>query len=154
MSVDLKPDYDAIVIGAGITGIYQAYLLDQAGITVLGVEAAEDVGGTWFWNRYPGCRLDTESYAYGYFALNGLIPDWTWSERFASQPEMLRYVNHAADKMDVRRLYRFRTKVVAATFLDDSNIWKVELDDGAIVNCRFLISATGPLSATRMPDIE
>lgn len=154
MSVDLKPDYDAIVIGAGITGIYQAYLLDQAGITVLGVEAAEDVGGTWFWNRYPGCRLDTESYAYGYFALNGLIPDWTWSERFASQPEMLRYANHAADKMDVRRLFRFRTKVVAATFLDDSNMWKVELDDGAIVNCRFLISATGPLSATRMPDIE
>lgn len=154
MSVDLKPDYDAIVIGAGITGIYQAYLLDQAGITVLGVEAAEDVGGTWFWNRYPGCRLDTESYAYGYFALNGLIPDWTWSERFASQPEMLRYANHAADKMDIRRLFRFRTKVVAATFLDDSNMWKVELDDGAIVNCRFLISATGPLSATRMPDIE
>lgn len=153
MSLDLQPDYDVIVIGAGITGIYQAYLLDQAGVSVLGVEAAEDVGGTWFWNRYPGCRLDTESYAYGYFALSGLIPDWTWSERFASQPEMLRYVNHAADKMDVRRLFRFRTKVVAATFIDDSSMWQVELDDGAVITCRFVISATGPLSATRMPDI-
>ena len=153
MSLDLQPDYDAIVIGAGITGIYQAFLLDQAGVSVLGVEAAEDVGGTWFWNRYPGCRLDTESYAYGYFALSGLIPDWTWNERFASQPEMLRYVNHAADKMDVRRLFRFRTKVVAATFLDDSSMWQVELDDGAVITCRFVISATGPLSATRMPDI-
>jgi cation diffusion facilitator CzcD-associated flavoprotein CzcO len=154
MSIEVKPDYDAIVIGAGITGIYQAYLLDQAGVSVLGIEAAEDVGGTWFWNRYPGCRLDTESYAYGYFALSGIIPDWTWSERFASQPEMLRYVNYAADKMDVRRLFRFRTKVVAATFRNDANVWDVELDSGEVVSCRFVISATGPLSATRMPDIE
>jgi phytoene dehydrogenase-like protein len=82
MSIEVKPDYDAIVIGAGITGIYQAYLLDQAGVSVLGIEAAEDVGGTWFWNRYPGCRLDTESYAYGYFALSGIIPDWDLERAF------------------------------------------------------------------------
>jgi cation diffusion facilitator CzcD-associated flavoprotein CzcO len=146
-------DYDAVVIGAGITGIYQAYLLDRAGFSVLGVDTAEDVGGTWFWNRYPGCRLDTESYAYGYFALIGIIPDWKWSERFAAQPEMLRYVNAAADAMDVRRHYRFKTRVESAHFQDDLNCWKLTLDDGSTHTCRFLISATGPLSATLLPDI-
>src|SRR3546814_13122491 len=80
--------YDAMVIGAGITGIYQTYLLARNGLKVRGIEAAPDVGGTWYWNRYPGCRLDTESYAYGYFALVGLMSDWSWSERFAGQPEM------------------------------------------------------------------
>jgi len=124
---DTKPDYDALVIGGGITGIYQVYLLDMAGMSVLGVEAAEDVGGTWYWNRYPGCRLDTESYAYGYFALNGIIPDWKWSENFAGQPEMLRYVNAAADAMGVRRHYRFNSKVSAAHFQDVGGLWKVTL---------------------------
>ena len=148
-----EPDFDALVIGAGVTGIYQAYLLDQAGFRVLGIEAAPDVGGTWYWNRYPGCRLDTESYAYGYFALKGIVPDWEWSERFASAPEMRRYVNRAADAMDVRRHFRFNTRVAAAQFREEADVWAVTLDDGAVVTCRFLISATGPLSATLMPDI-
>lgn len=148
------PQYDALVIGAGVTGMYQTYLINEAGMTVLGIEAGEDVGGTWYWNRYPGCRLDTESYAYGYFALKGIIPDWEWSENFASQPEMLRYANHAADAMDVRKLYKFSTRVAAAKYVDGSNVWEVALDSGEVVTCRFLISATGPLSATRMPDIE
>ena len=148
------PDYDAIVIGAGVTGIYQTYLIDQARMKVLGIEAGEDVGGTWYWNRYPGCRLDTESYAYGYFALNGIIPDWQWSENFASQPEMLRYANRAADAMDVRKHYRFNTKVTAARYAEDGNLWEVTLDNGQVVTCRFLISATGPLSASRLPDYE
>lgn len=120
---------------------------------MLGIEAAEDVGGTWYWNRYPGCRLDTESYAYGYFALKGIIPDWDWSENFAGQPEMLRYVNAAADAMDVRRHYRFSTKVSAAHFQDQHDCWIVTLDDGEEVTCQYLISATGPLSATLYPDI-
>lgn len=148
------PDYDAIVIGAGVTGIYQTYLIDQARMKVLGIEAGEDVGGTWYWNRYPGCRLDTESYAYGYFALKGIIPDWQWSENFASQPEMLRYANRAADAMDVRKHYRFNTKVTAARYAEDGNLWEVTLDNGQVVTCRFLISATGPLSASRLPDYE
>jgi cyclohexanone monooxygenase len=148
-----NPDFDALVIGAGVTGIYQTYLLDKAGLSVLGIESAPDVGGTWYWNRYPGCRLDTESYAYGYFALNGILPDWSWSEHFAGQPEMLRYVNAAADRMDVRRHFRFNTKVSTAQFEDDAQLWRVTLSDGTTVHCRFLISATGPLSATLMPDI-
>ncbi|MCB2044811.1 MAG: NAD(P)/FAD-dependent oxidoreductase [Novosphingobium sp.] len=150
----MKPQYDALVIGAGVTGMYQAYLLDQAGMNVLGIDAAPDVGGVWYWNRYPGCRLDTESYAYGYFALKGIIPEWNWSERFAGQPEMLRYANYAADKMDIRRLFRFNTKVTAAAWDDANDLWNVTLDKGDVVSCRFLISATGPLSATRMPDIR
>ena len=102
MKVETKT-FDAVVVGAGITGMYQVYELRRMGFTVQGYEGGSDVGGTWYWNRYPGCRLDTESYAYGYFALTGIIPDWKWSERFAGQPEMLRYINHAADKMDIRR---------------------------------------------------
>ena len=149
-----KPDYDAVVIGAGVTGIYQTYLLDQAGMSVLGIEGGSDVGGTWFWNRYPGCRLDTESYAYGYFALKGIIPDWQWSENFAGQPEMLRYANRAADAMDVRKHYRFNTLVAAAHYIDADNVWEITLNNGDKLTCRMLISATGPLSATRMPDIK
>lgn len=151
---EAKTDYDAIVIGAGVTGIYQTYLLDKEGMSVLGIEGGKDVGGTWYWNRYPGCRLDTESYAYGYFASSGILPDWNWSETFAGQPELLRYVNAAADAMDVRRLYRFKTRVTAAHYQQRENLWRVTLDGREELTCRFLISATGPLNAARMPDIK
>lgn len=145
--------FDAIVIGAGITGIYQTWQLREMGLSVRGYEAGTDVGGTWYWNRYPGCRLDTESYAYGYFGLAGIVPEWQWSERFAGQPELLRYVNHAADRMDIRRNYQFRTKVKSATYDECANLWRLELDDGTSASCRFLLTAVGPLSATRMPSI-
>lgn len=145
--------FDALVIGAGITGIYQVYLLEKLGLRVRGVDSAGDVGGTWYWNRYPGCRLDTESFAYGYFATSGIIPDWTWKERFAGQPELLRYVNHAADVMDVRQHYEFGVKVTSATYLEDRQVWQVSYQDGRSVECRYLLSAAGPLSATKMPNI-
>jgi (2,2,3-trimethyl-5-oxocyclopent-3-enyl)acetyl-CoA 1,5-monooxygenase len=148
-----KPDFDAIVIGAGITGMYQTWLLDKMGLKVRGYEAGSDVGGTWYWNRYPGCRLDTESYAYGYFALNGIIPEWQWSERFAGQPELLRYAQYAADRMDVRRHYEFEVRVKAAHFDEAQRCWRLTLEDGRSASCRFLLSAVGPLSATRMPPI-
>ncbi len=148
-----KADFDAIVIGGGITGIYQTYLLREAGLRVRSYEAGGDLGGTWYWNRYPGCRLDTESYAYGYFAMRGILPDWKWSEYFAGQPELLRYVRSAAEKMNVRQAYRFNTRVVSAHYEEANNRWRLELDDGSRADCRFLISAAGPLSATRMPDI-
>jgi cyclohexanone monooxygenase len=148
-----QPDFDAIVIGAGITGMYQTWLLDRMGLKVHGYEAGSDVGGTWYWNRYPGCRLDTESYAYGYFALNGIIPEWQWSERFAGQAELLRYAQYAADKMDVRRHYEFDVRVSAAHFDEVQRCWRLTLEDGRSASCRFLLSAVGPLSATRMPPI-
>ncbi len=144
---------DAVVIGAGITGMYQVYLLKEMGFKAIGFEAGSDFGGTWFWNRYPGCRLDTESYAYGYFSLKGIIPDWTWTERFASQPELLRYARKAADYMKIRENYTFNVRVVSAKFDDENNIWNIELSSGMKVRTRFLITAVGPLSATRMPDI-
>jgi cyclohexanone monooxygenase len=149
-----SPQFDAVVIGAGLTGIYQTHTLLQLGFSVQGYEAADDVGGTWYWNRYPGCRLDTESYTYGYFCLKGITPEWTWSELFAGQPELLRYANHAADRMDVRRHYRFKTRVTRAVYDEAANLWTLNLDDGSSASCRYLLSAVGPLSATRLPDIE
>jgi cation diffusion facilitator CzcD-associated flavoprotein CzcO len=146
--------FDAVVVGAGITGMYQVHMLREMGFSVQGYDGATGVGGTWYWNRYPGCRLDTESYAYGYFGLTGIIPDWKWSERFAGQPEMLRYVNYAADKMDVRRSFQFNTRVDKAIYNEDSNLWDLTLSDGSQVRCRYLLSAVGPLSATRMPNFE
>ena len=146
--------HDAIVIGAGITGIYQVHALRKIGLDVKGYEAGSDVGGTWYWNRYPGCRLDTESYAYGYFGLTGILPGWEWSERFASQAELLQYVNQAADAMDVRPCYQFNTRLLKAQYKEAGNRWQLELDDGTRASCTFLISAVGPLSATRIPDIQ
>ena len=148
-----QQQFDAIVIGAGITGMYQLYTLRNLGLSVRGYEAGSEVGGTWFWNRYPGCRLDTESYTYGYFALKGIIPEWTWSEQFAGQPELLRYARHAADKMDIRKDIRFGVRVLGAAYDEASNRWRVELSDGSHASCRYLLSAVGPLSATRMPNI-
>lgn len=148
-----QPEFDAVVVGAGITGMYQVYLLREMGCSVRGYEVAPDVGGTWYWNRYPGCRLDTESYAYGYFTLIGLVPDWKWSERFAGQPELLRYARAAADRMRVRENYRFDTKVLVADYDEPANVWRLELSTGEAVTCRYLICAAGPLSVSRMPDI-
>lgn len=153
-SVGTPETFDAIVIGGGITGIYQTYKLRELGFKILGIEAGSDVGGTWYWNRYPGCRLDTESYAYAYFSLNGILPEWTWSETFAGQPELLRYVNAAADKMDIRKDYRFDTRVDRAVYDEAANMWRLALADGSEVVCRFLLTAVGPLSATKMPDFE
>ncbi len=146
--------HDAIVIGGGITGIYQTYLLRKMGLDVKAYEAGADLGGTWYWNRYPGCRLDTESFAYGYFAIKGILPDWTWTEHFAGQPELLRYVRGAAEKMNVRGAYQFNTRVVSAHYDEPANRWRLTLDDGTQATCQYLISAAGPLSATRMPQIE
>jgi cation diffusion facilitator CzcD-associated flavoprotein CzcO len=146
--------YDAVVVGAGVTGMYMVYKLQELGFSVRGYDTASDVGGTWYWNRYPGCRLDTESFAYAYFFLAGITPEWTWSERFAGQPELLAYARYAADKMDIRKNIQFNTGVISATFDEPSNIWKLGLGDGSSVTCRFLLTAVGLLSATRLPNIE
>ena len=146
--------YDAVVVGAGITGMYQVFMLREMGFTVKGYEGGTDVGGTWYWNRYPGCRLDTESYTYAYFGLKGIVPEWRWKERFASQPEVFKYIQYAADKMDVRRSIQFSTRVDRAIFNEATNLWDLTLSDGSRASCRYLISAVGPLSATRMPKFE
>jgi cation diffusion facilitator CzcD-associated flavoprotein CzcO len=148
------PDYDAIIVGAGISGLYQLYRLRELGMRVLVLEAGTGVGGTWYWNRYPGARFDSESYSYSYSFSKELLEEWNWSEHFSSQPETLRYLNHVADKFDLRRDIRFRSRVTAAHYQDKTGSWELTLDDRGRFRSRFLITAIGPLSAPTMPRID
>jgi cation diffusion facilitator CzcD-associated flavoprotein CzcO len=148
------PDFDAIIIGAGMSGMYQLHRLRELGMRVRVFEAGTGVGGTWYWNRYPGARFDSESYSYGYSFSKELLQEWNWSEHFAGQPETLRYLNHVADKFDLRRDIEFRCRVAAATWEENTRSWRVALEDGRSYRARFLITAIGPLSAPIMPRIE
>ncbi|WP_428483929.1 flavin-containing monooxygenase [Rhodopila sp.] len=147
-------DYDAIIIGAGMSGLYQLYRLRALGMRVRVFETGTGVGGTWYWNRYPGARFDSESYSYSYSFSKELLEEWTWNEHFAPQPETLRYLNHVADRFDLRRDIQFRSRVTAARYQDDTRSWTVTLEDASQHNARFLITALGPLSAPTMPRIE
>ena len=124
------PDVDVLVVGAGITGIYQLYRAREAGFSVQLVEAGSGVGGTWYWNRYPGARFDSESYTYGYLFSPELFDEWEWQEHFAAQPETERYLNHVVDRFDLRRHMRFDAPVTAAVFDEPSGTWDVTLGDG------------------------
>ncbi len=144
---------DAIVVGAGFAGLYAMHRAGSAGLTVLGIEAAPGVGGTWYWNRYPGARCDVESVDYSYSFDEDLQTSWTWTERFAAQPEILAYLEHVADRFDLRRHYRFDTEVVGARFDDAAGEWVLETSTGASHRGRFLLCATGCLSAVNRPGI-
>ena len=147
-------DYDAIVIGAGISGMYQLYRLRELGLKVRVFEKGTGVGGTWYWNRYPGARFDSESYSYGYSFSQELLDEWDWSERFASQPEILRYLQYVADKFDLRRDIQFSSDVKSAAFDDVTQSWEVRLEDGTAYTSRFLITGVGILSHPTLPKIE
>ena len=147
-------DCDVIIIGAGLSGMYQLYRLRELGLRVRVFESGTGVGGTWYWNRYPGARFDSESYSYGYSFSNELLQEWEWSEHFAGQPETLRYCNYVADKFDLRRDIQFESRVTAATYQDDARSWEITLASGARATCRFLITAIGPLSTPTLPRIE
>src|SRR5882757_3314379 len=147
-------DYDAIIIGAGMSGLYQLYRLRELGLRVSVLEAGTGVGGTWYWNRYPGAPFASESYSYSYSFSPELLEEWDWSEHFAGQPETLRYLNHVADKFDLRRDIQFRSRVTTATFDEATRSWTIALDDGSSFNTRFLITAIGPLSTPTLPRIE
>ena len=146
-------DFDAIVIGAGVSGLHQLYRLRELGMTVRVFEMGSNVGGTWYWNRYPGARFDSESWTYGYSFSQELLDEWDWDEHFAAQPETERYLNHVADKFDLRRDIQFRTTVKSAHYQEDSNCWKVTLHDGSQCTARFLVTAVGVLSASVLPRI-
>jgi len=155
MAASAEPqDYDALVIGAGISGLYQLYRLRELGLRVLVLEAGSGVGGTWYWNRYPGARFDSESYSYGYSFSQELLDEWNWSEHFAPQPETLRYLNFVADKFGLRSDIRFHSRVSAAHYQEETGHWDVTVEDGRRYRARFLITAIGPLSAPTMPRIE
>ncbi len=147
-------DFDAIIIGAGMSGMYQLHRLRQQGMRVRVFEAGTGVGGTWYWNRYPGARFDSESYSYGYSFSPELLEEWNWSEHFAGQPETLRYLNHVADKFDLRRDIQFRSQVTSAIWAEETRSWTIALQDGSQFRARFLITAIGPLSAPTLPRIE
>jgi (2,2,3-trimethyl-5-oxocyclopent-3-enyl)acetyl-CoA 1,5-monooxygenase len=153
--VTRDPDFDAVVIGAGISGMYQAYRLREMGYRVLGVEGADDIGGVWHHNRYPGCRTDSESEIYGYFWNDQLMQEWNWPERFAAQPDVLAYLHRAAEIMDIRKDFLFNAKVDRATWDDEDGIWTLGFVQPfrAPVTARFVFSALGPLSWAQMPRI-
>jgi cyclohexanone monooxygenase len=150
---DSNEPFDAIVVGAGFAGLYTLYRLRAQGLSVCCFEAGSSVGGTWYWNRYPGARCDVESLQYSFSFDEELQQEWHWTERYASQPEILRYLDHVADRFDLRRLIRFGTSVTAATYDEAAGRWRITTDTGQSVAARFCIMATGALSAARKPDM-
>ena len=144
--------FDAVVVGAGFGGMYMLHRLRGMGLRVTVIEAADDVGGTWNWNRYPGARCDVESLEYSYAFSEELQQSWTWTERFASQPEILAYARHVADRFDLRRDIRFGTRVRSAHYDEAQAQWSITTDRGDALSARFCIMATGCLSLPRMPD--
>ena len=146
-------DFDAVIIGAGVSGLYQLYKLRELGLKVRVFEAGTGVGGTWYWNRYPGARFDSESWTYGYSFSQELLDEWDWEEHFAGQPETERYLNYVADKFDLRRDIQFNSRVTAAHYQEDMRSWDVILEDGRRYSTGLLITAVGVLSAATMPRI-
>jgi len=144
--------FDAIVVGAGVGGLYAIHRLRKLGLKVRAFEAGGGVGGTWYWNRYPGCRCDVESLEYSYSFSDELQQEWHWPERYGTQPEILRYINHVADRFDLRRDIEFNTRVKQAVFDSDTNTWTVTTDKGSAATARFCIMATGNLSTPRTPN--
>lgn len=145
-------DADVIIVGAGFAGLYAAHKLNRDGFSVLGIEKAPDIGGTWYWNCYPGARCDVESLEYSYSFSDELEQEWNWTERYASQPEILSYIRHVADKYAIQRHFRFGQAVMRAKFID--GLWQVETDQGETLSSHYLVMATGCLSVPLFPDIE
>jgi cyclohexanone monooxygenase len=144
-------EYDAIVVGAGFAGLYALYRLREAGLSVRVFEQGDGVGGTWYWNRYPGARCDVESMEYSYSFSEELEQEWEWTERYPTQPEILRYLNNVADRFDLRPDIQLRTRVVAVHYDEDAGHWTVKTDDGAMVRADFCVMASGCLSAVNRP---
>src|SRR3977135_3734548 len=136
-----KSHYEVIIVGAGVAGICQIKRLADLGVDAVVLDAAADLGGTWYWNRYPGARFDSESYTYGYSFSKELLDEWHWKEKFSGQPENLRYLNYVAEKFDLRRHMRFNCKVAAARFDEAQDLWRLKLDDRRALSCRFVIMA-------------
>ncbi|MGD0118176.1 MAG: NAD(P)/FAD-dependent oxidoreductase [Candidatus Binatus sp.] len=149
-----KSHYEVIVIGAGVAGIYQIKLLADLGVDATVLDAAGDLGGTWYRNRYPGARFDSESYTYGYSFSKELLNEWHWKERFSSQPENLRYLNTVADKFDLRKYMQFNCKVEAAHFDEANDLWHLKIADGRELTSRFVVMAVGLLSIPTPPRLK
>ncbi len=150
-----KPSqYDVVVVGGGLGGLYALHRLRGLGLTVRVFEAGSGVGGTWFWNRYPGARCDVESMEYSYSFSDELQQSWTWPERYGTQPEILRYINHVADRFDLRRDIQLNTRVVSAVFDPAAGRWTLRTDQGDVVSAQYCVMASGNLSTPRVPDFR
>ena len=149
-----KEQYDVVAVGAGFAGLYLIHRLRRLGMSVRVLEAGEDVGGTWYWNRYPGARVDVESVEYSFSFDAALQQEWHWTERYAGQPEILRYIRHVADRFDLRRDIEFNSRVTDAEFDPASNRWTVATDGGQELTARFFIMASGCLSNAQVPDVK
>ena len=152
MPGDAQTSYDAIIIGAGFSGLYMLHRLRGLGMSARVYERGSGVGGTWYWNRYPGARCDVESVQYSYSFSDELQQEWQWTERYAGQPEILRYANHVADRFDLRRDVELNTNVISAEFDETDNRWTVTLEGGRCVSAQHLVMAVGCLSNARTPD--
>jgi cyclohexanone monooxygenase len=154
MSTDreMPTSTDALVVGAGFSGIYMLYRLRQLGLSARVLEAGAGAGGTWYWNRYPGARCDVESIDYSYSFCDALQQEWHWTERYAAQPELLEYVEHVLDRFDLRRDIQFDTLVTAANFDEEAGRWSVETAQGERFHTQYLIMATGCLSVPQTPN--
>lgn len=150
-SAHLAKNFDAVVVGAGFSGLYMLHLLREAGFSTRVYEAGDGVGGTWYWNRYPGARCDSESIYYNYTFSDELLQEWTWSSRFPEQPEILKYLNFVADKFDLRRDIQFKTRITEAQYDESANLWQIRMNDGTSVTAKFFITAVGCLSAANIP---
>ena len=146
--------YDALIIGAGFSGLYQLLCLrDRLGLSARVLEAGSGVGGTWYWNRYPGARCDSESHSYAFYFSDDLLREWQWSERYPGQAEVMRYLGFVADKFDLKRDIQFDTRVTAARYDAAANLWRVETERGERLSATWLITAVGCLSAANVPNI-
>ena len=150
----MSRDVDAVVIGAGFAGLYALHRLRSDGLTVRLFEAADGVGGVWYWNRYPGARCDVESVDYSYSFDDQLQQEWDWSEKYATQPEILSYLNHVADRYNLRADITFGTRVTDAILDEDTLRWEIRTDTGEVVSARFVVIAVGPLSNANIPPID
>src|SRR3978361_200909 len=151
-TADPKLKFDVVVVGGGLGGLYALHKLRGLGLKVRVFEAGSGVGGTWFWNRYPGARCDVESLEYSYSFSEELQQEWNWPERFSAQPDILRYINHVADRLDLRRDILTETRVVSARFDKATDLWTVKTANGDIFQAPFCILATGNLSLPRVPN--
>jgi cation diffusion facilitator CzcD-associated flavoprotein CzcO len=153
-STAAAPDFDAVIVGAGFAGMYMLYRMREVlGLSARVYEAGDGVGGTWFWNRYPGARCDSESYCYSYSFSEDLEQDWTWSSKYPEQPEILRYLEHVAERFDLKRDIQLSTRVTSAEFQEDRDCWEIRTDSGDVVTAQFFISAVGCLSTANIPQI-
>ena len=148
----VESHYDVVIVGAGFGGMYMLHRLRGLGMSAIVFDTASGVGGTWYWNRYPGARCDVESMQYSYSFSEEIQQEWSWSEVFSGQPEILRYANFVADRLDLRRDMRFETRVTDAVFDAGTQRWAVRTDRGDAVSARFCVLATGCLSTARRPD--